>query len=357
MHFTRLELENFRLYEKLALDLPAGLNVLFGANAQGKTAFLEALYLLATSRSFRTTSELELIRWEQPVARIGSKLERDSGRERRLDFAWQRQGQKAQREVRLMGQPVKKLSEFLGEVLLTLFVPGDLSLVQGGPQERRRYLDLTLCKLYPTYLASLSAYQKVVKQRNELLKRGPRAPELEPWDLLLVQHGQQLMTRRQDLVDDLDGRFDRLYRQLSGEELPLSLRYAPNTGDFASDLERRRPEELRLRTSLTGPHRDELQVRLGERSLRRFGSQGQQRTAVLALRLAEAEVLTERSGESAMVMLDDCLSELDPGRQERLLSNLSAYRQVFLTTAVPVSGLPGTLWRVDQGRITNLSLC
>ncbi len=357
MHFTRLELSNFRLYGQLSLELPEGLNVLWGANAQGKTAFLEALYLLATSRSFRTSSELELIRWEQPVARIGSVLQRDSGRERRLDFAWQRQGQRAQREVRLMGQPAKKLSEFLGEVLLTLFVPSDLSLVQGGPQERRRYLDLTLCKLYPTYLASLSAYGKVIKQRNELLKRGCRAAELEPWDLLLIQHGEQLIARRADLVEDLDARFARLYRQLSAETLPLALRYAPNVHNFTEDLERRRPEELRLRTSLTGPHRDELQARLGDRSLRRFGSQGQQRTAVLALRLAEAEVLTERSGESAMVLLDDCLSELDPGRQERLLSSLSAYRQVFLTTAVPVGELPGTLWRVEAGSIQNSSAC
>lgn len=357
MHFTHLQLSNFRLYRSLSLELPEGLNVFWGANAQGKTALLEALYLLATSRSFRTQSEVELVRWDEEVARISSRLARDSGRERRLEFAWQRQGQKVTREVRLMGQPVRKLGEFLGEVLLTLFVPGDLSLIQGGPQERRRFLDLTLCKLYPTYLAALSQYQRVIKQRNELLKRGHAAGELEPWDLLLVQNAGQLMARRHELALDLDGRFQRLYRRLSREEAPLSLTYAPNSTELEADLMRRRAEELRLRTSLVGPHRDELQVRLGSRSLRRFGSQGQQRTAVLALRLAEAEVLTERSGESAMVLLDDCLSELDPSRQERLLDSLTGYRQVFLTTAVPVSGLPGTLWRVEAGQIAKPTPC
>ncbi len=356
MHFTHLQLSNFRLYRSLSLELPEGLNVFWGANAQGKTALLEALYLLATSRSFRTQSEVELLRWENEVARISSRLARDSGRERRLEFAWQRLGQKVTREVRLMGQPVRKLGEFLGEVLLTLFVPGDLSLVQGGPQERRRFLDLTLCKLYPTYLAALSQYQRVLKQRNELLKRG-NASELEPWDLLLVQNAGQLMTRRQELAIDLDSRFQQLYRQLSHEDAPLSLTYAPNSTELEADLLRRRAEEFRLRTSLVGPHRDELLVRLGARSLRRFGSQGQQRTAVLALRLAEAEVLTERSGESAMVLLDDCLSELDPSRQERLLNSLTGYRQVFLTTAVPVSGLPGTLWRVEEGQIAKPTPC
>ncbi|MEW6282740.1 MAG: DNA replication/repair protein RecF [Candidatus Eremiobacterota bacterium] len=349
MRLTHLDLTGFRIYRELSLDLPDGLNVLWGGNAQGKTAFLEALYLLATSRSFRTRTERELIHWEAGEGRIQAVFQRDSGRQRQLEFLWRRPG--LERQVRLMGQPVRKLSEFLGEVLLSLFTPGDLALVQGGPEERRRYMDLILCKLYPTYLGSLLQYQRVVRQRNELLRRQARAVELEPWDVLLERHAALLLDRRAELCRQLDPWFRNLYVELSGEPQEVSLRYAPQSTDIRADLAARRPEELRQRTTLVGPHRDEVPLRLGDRSLRRFGSQGQQRTAVLALRLAEAKALQERSGEGALVLLDDCLSELDAARQARLLQALTEVRQVFLTTAVAPPPLSGHIWRVQAGQV------
>lgn len=242
---------------------------------------------------------------------------------------------------------------------MALFVPGDLELVQGGPQGRRRYLDLLLCKMSPAYLASLARLQAVLRQRNQLLRRrpGPSAGELAPWDRQLAAAAAVLVPRREALVRELAGAVAQCFLRLSADGSDLGLTYRPSGPgteiEFLVALAELRKEELGRGTSLVGPHRDDLELRLDGRSLRRFGSQGQQRSAALALRLGEARVLTESSGEGALVLLDDCFSELDPGRRHRLLELLVGSRQVFLTaTSLPDPAPPGaTVLRVAAGRI------
>lgn len=353
-----LELENFRCYRELQLSLPAGLTVLVGPNAQGKTAFLEALYVLASTRSFRAGADGEMIRWQTGKARVLARAQRDSGRERTLELSWQQMPRGTRKEVRLMNRPVSRLGEFLAEVPLGLFTPSDLDLVQGGPAGRRRYLDFLLCKLYSHYLGALSRYQKVIRQRNELLRRRAAglSLELEPWDALAAEAGAAVTGRRAEIVEALNRDFGDFYARLSGESSAPVLAYQPSgpaePRAFLEQLRDVRPEEVRRGTSLLGPHRDELDIRLGGVELRKYGSQGQQRSAALGLRLAQARAMAERGSESTIILLDDCFSELDPGRQERLLELLSGYPQVFVTTATPLQpSLEANVFQVRDGKI------
>lgn len=339
MILERLELSHFRNYETLSLDVAPGLNLLVGENAQGKTSLLEALYLLGTSRSFRASQESELLHWGAGAGRVHARLRRDDGVPRELEIRWSR-GERGSltREVLRNRLPVRRLSDFLSEVPLALFVPGDLALVQGGPQGRRRYLDLLLCKLYPAYLGALARLQQILRQRNELLRRRPvpTGRDLEPWDRQLAAAATAVAARRAAAVVDLGREADACFRHLSDLPGELALSYRPSgplgEDEFLAELESRRRDEVLRGTSLLGPHRDDLELRLEGRSLRRFGSQGQQRSAALALRLAEARFLGSVSGEGALVLLDDCFSELDPGRRGRLLEILGEWRQVFVTT-------------------------
>lgn len=360
MLLERLELENFRSYEGLRADLPPGLNLLVGENAQGKTSFLEALYLLSSSRSFRVARDEELVRWGAGGARVSAWFRRDEGASRHLEMAWNRSaGGELQREVRRNRLPVRKLAEFLGEVPLALFVPTDLELVQGGPQGRRRYLDLLLCKLHPAYLSALSRLQQALRQRSELLRRwpAPAEAELEPWDLQVAAHGAVVARRREQACHHLHEVASDMFGRLSASQAALQLAYQPagplDEEHLARALEERRREDLRRGTTSVGPHRDELDLRLDGRSLRRFGSQGQQRSAALALRLAEARVLAEVGGEGSMVLLDDCFSELDPGRRRRLVEILGEWPQVFVTTTSLPEDAPScaTVLTVHAGSI------
>lgn len=355
MLLRRLDLADFRCYDQLSLAVEPGLSVLVGSNAQGKTAFLEALYVLSAARSFRARSDVELVRWGQGTASVKAELERDSGRTRRLEIRFHRE---AQKQALLQGRPVERLADFLGEVPVALFTPDDLSLVQGGPGGRRRYLDLQLCKLYPAYLGTLSRYQKALRQRNELLRRRPppKPLELEPWDSLLAELGTAITARRRQLLEDVGVSLAELYAHLSQEGAALETRYQPGGPDdppsFLERLLSRRGLELRRGSTLTGPHRDDFELLLGSQELRRYGSQGQQRTAALSLRLAEARVLSERGGERAIVLLDDCFSELDGSRQQRLLTLLEDYPQVLVTSATPLDlRVDAKVMRVEGGAV------
>ncbi|MBX3169160.1 MAG: DNA replication/repair protein RecF [Candidatus Eremiobacteraeota bacterium] len=351
MRISALRLQDFRNYTFQEVELGAGLHVFEGRNAQGKTALLEAVYLGATARSFRTSKEADLIRWGQPDGGLHLAMERDSGRPRQLTMRWQ--AQPLQRHILLQNQPVRRLADFLSELPLALFTPDDLELVQGGPEMRRGYLDLLLCKLYPAYLEALGRYQKVLRQKGALLRAQSSRAELESWDQLLVQFGSQLMQFRAEICRQLEPRLTSLYAEFSGETCILRLVYRPCVEhDFGETLRRAHQEEWRRRTCLVGPHRDEVQLSLGEALVRRFGSQGQRRTLALAMRLAQAEMLLEIGKERPVVLLDDCFSELDPGRQARLLRWLEGASQVLITTATPLDLSPEhRLYRVEEGRV------
>ena len=361
MHIQRISLANFRVYPELDFELPASLNFFQGENGQGKTALLEAIYSLATSRSFRTSREQELLRWGETTAWVRGQLLTVQGSSRELALSWVQRG-KLQKELSRQGQKVERLADFLGELPLALFTPEDLHLVQGGPGERRRYLDLILCKLYPAAVDCLSRFQKVLAARNALLRRhpSPSPAELEPWNLLLAPLAAELLERRTRLLVELSAVVSRTHEELAGTKSQVQLLYRPRfageSQDFLGELERRQREELRRGTTLVGPHRDDFELRVEGVDMRQFASQGQCRSLALALRLAQASYFQTVTGEPAVVLLDDCLSELDPGRQGRLLRLLCGYSQVLVTSATPIV-LPAGLseqvqfYRVEGGRV------
>jgi DNA replication and repair protein RecF len=355
-----LELIDFRNYRELDLRLPSGLVLLVGENAQGKTAFLEALYLLGTSRSFRASREAELLGWGCQKARVRALFRRDRGSTRELEINWIRTGERGvERRILRNGTPLRRLADLLGEVPMALFTPADLGLIQGAPQGRRRFLDLLLCKISPLYLSALTRYGSVLRQRNELLRRrpAPSPAELEPWEEQLAALSAILVPRRQEVVYSLQEAVTGIFGRLSEGRTDLCLTYRPAVPPeperFLSVLRARRREDLARGSTQAGPHRDDLELLLDGRSLQRYGSQGQHRSAALALRLAEARVMGENAEETALVLLDDCLSELDVGRGQRLLEILGGYRQVFLTTTIPPPNLSdyAGLFRVVAGSL------
>jgi DNA replication and repair protein RecF len=373
-----LSLTNFRNYARLELSLPARLSVFQGSNAQGKTNLLEAIHLLATARSPRATAERELINWlalegPLPYARLtaeigdGKTADWPTGPQRvdRLELVLELGtnggglGPLVRKQVRINGVAKRGL-DLIGRLRVVLFLPEDVSLVVGAPGERRRYLDIALCQIDPVYCRTLTEYNKVLSQRNSLLKRlrdeGGDPGQLIFWDEQMAAAGALVLGRRARAVCTLDELARMRHRELSGGAEWLELTYLPSpspatqrqitpgvpnyaempaeqtTEILAAHLRAQRSRDIAAGTTLAGPHRDDLAFLAESRDLRTFGSRGQQRTAALALKLAEVQMMREITGESPLLLLDDVMSELDEARRRALLDALAGVDQALVTT-------------------------
>jgi DNA replication and repair protein RecF len=401
MRIRHLSLTNFRNYARLELDFPPGMILLHGDNAQGKTSLLEAVYYLATSRSPHSTADRQLIGWlaeDEPIpyARIVAEVEAAAGLKRvevTLLLEQAGLGRRFKKEIRVNGL-AKRVMDALGEVRVVMFLPHDLSLVEGSPSLRRRYLNITLCQTDPAYCRSLSEYDKVLTQRNALLKgfqarggRGDRS-QLAFWDDRLAQEGARLIAGRYQLVRELEREAQKIHRDLSGENEHLRLRYLPGfdpattpggqmsfdaadlgasalpqlpvsqiADRFIEGLAACQGEDVTRGMTTIGPQRDELRFLVNGRDLGLYGSRGQNRTAVLSLKLAELAWMHRRTAEWPILLLDEVAAELDPQRRAYLLDRIAGAEQVLLTTTeprlLPDSALAGAArWHVQAGHIT-----
>ena len=343
MRLVSLTLRNFRNYPRLELELAPQLNVFLGRNAQGKTNLLESVAILALSSSPRARRESELIGPLAAEATVEASVERH-GRPLEMAMRISSEGDRTSKMIRVNGAP-RRAVDLPGELQATLFWPEDLSLVKGGPEHRRRFLNELLVQVEPGYGRALAAYRRVLEQRNHLLKRisagQAEAAQLEVWDEELIRLTAVIGSSREEAVRELGPLAAANQAAISpGERLDVA--YAGPPPDFAQALATARSEDLRRGSTGLGPHRDDQVIRIGEQEARSFASQGQQRTAVVSLKLAESDLIERRSGERPVLLLDDVLSELDAARRAALLAQVGSGGQVIVTS-VEAEPFPASL--------------
>ena len=328
-----------------------------GPNGQGKTNLLEAVAMLALSSSPRSRRELELIGPVAPISRIAAEVE-TAGAKTEIAITLSLEGERARRVIEVDGVR-RRAFDLPGRFRVTLFWPDDLGLVKAGPELRRRFLNQMLVQVEPGYARALAGLKRVLEQRNSLLKKIAAGEEadgvLEAWDLELVRIGGEVVAARAAAVLELEPEAAAYHAEIAAGER-LEIRYQGPPENFAEAVYNSRPEDLRRGSTTVGPHRDDIRVMLGGQEARAYGSQGQQRTAVVSLKLAEAALVTRRTGERPVLLLDDVLSELDAERRAALLRQVAGEGQVIITSAEAGPFPPDLIasarvWMVSQGRI------
>ena len=336
MIIKSLELENYRNYKTLSINFDSGTNILYGDNAQGKTNILEAIYLSATTKSHKGSKDRDIINFDADEAHIRTYVVKD-GLENRVDMHLRKSKSKG---IAINGQKIKKAANLLGLLNVVFFSPEDLSIIKNGPAERRRFVDMELCQLDNFYLYNLNNYIKIVNQRNKLLKEMYFNPGLKDtlpiWDSQLVSYGGKIIERRNAFVSQLNEIIYEIHLKLSGGKESLKIVYEPDVSldDFEKKLEAEQEKDIKLKQTTTGPHRDDLSVMVGDVDIRKFGSQGQQRTAALSLKLAEIELVKKVTKDTPLLLLDDVLSELDSNRQNYLLNSIGDIQTIITCTGL-----------------------
>ncbi|SFT69788.1 DNA replication and repair protein RecF [Selenomonas sp. GACV-9] len=366
MFVRSIKLRNYRNYSELQLDFDQNINVFLGQNAQGKTNIIEAVYYASLGRSHRTHTDTDLICWDQPVASVQLDFDR-LGVGNHLEFQFSRE---KRRRILLNEHPIRP-KELIGSINTVLFSPEDLFLIKGAPAGRRRFLDGEISQASPAYYHELQQYTRIVTQRNTLLKRireRKAAPDmLDLWDLQLVESAVKITQKRQEAVRKLNMLANLMQRRISGNKENLAITYEIHgmepedmTKDLASwynkELASHREVDILRGSTSRGPHHDDIILTVNGINLRSFGSQGQQRTGVLSLKLSELEFLRSETGEYPILLLDDVMSELDVTRRQQLMEFIRRERIQTMITATDVAYFPqeriGTYFQVKAGQIT-----
>lgn len=345
MKAQKIRLENFRNLEPLSLELSDGVNIIYGDNAQGKTNILESIFLFSAGKSFRAVSDKELINFNTAYSKAILDFEA-SNRNQSIEISLYRDRRK---QIKQNGVKLNKVSELIGSFTTVLFAPEHLNLIKDGPSERRRFLDFSISELSPRYFSAVTEYIKLHERRNSLLKKIYDSPSLidtlDVWDIKLAKAASTVTYMRNKYVERLVPVAVKVLDELSGaaEKLSLEYRYSEDCRiedekilyeDFLLKLKENRQLDIKTGLTNTGPHRDDIEISINGYPARKFGSQGQQRSCVLAMKIAEGELLYEEYGEYPMFLLDDVLSELDQKRQEYILSKLYG-KQVAVTSCEP----------------------
>ena len=336
MIIKSLELMDYRNYEVLNIEFDRGTNILYGDNAQGKTNILEAIYLAATTKSHKGSKDKDIVRFGREEGHIRTYFERD-GVETRVDMHLRRSKSKG---IAIDGQKIKKAAELLGLCNVVFFSPEDLSIIKDGPSERRRFIDMELCQLDSFYLYNLNHYNKIVNQRNQLLKDLYFRPDLREtlniWDSQLVSFGSKIIERRRMFVEQLNEIIHDIHLNLSGGKEEIRIVYEPNVSleDYESMMTGSQERDIKAKMTTVGPHRDDFSFVVGDIDIRKFGSQGQQRTAALSLKLSEIELVKRITKDTPILLLDDVLSELDSNRQNYLLNSIGDIQTIITCTGL-----------------------
>lgn len=377
MRLVSARITGFRNLEDVDLSFSPGVNVFVGANGQGKTNVLEALDYLALGRSHRGARNEELVGLAGEHLHVAVVVESEDGTTRRGEFGLDRGGG---RRLKLDGDPVTRRVDLVGQISTVFFCPESVDLVRAGPEERRRFADQGLCGLDPSYLAALTAYQRALRQKSRLLRdvrrgfrhRADASRELEAWNQDLAQHAAIIVRRRLEWTTELAAPAASAYTFLAADQTPLSIAYRPRlealsgkpenaenpqlAEEILAEFDYTGPEEIRRGRPLTGPHLDDFHVRLGDLDLRVYGSQGETRSAAVAMILAQSDVVFQRRRVRPVLFLDDIFSELDRDRARRLQERCAHDHQVFIATAREddIAGWQPeaiAIWQVENGRL------
>jgi len=336
MIIKSMNLQNYRNYRTLSLEFDPNTNIFYGDNAQGKTNILEAVYVSGTTKSHKSVKDRELIHFSEEEAHICTMVERQ-GIVHKIDMHLRKNKTKG---IAIDGLPIRKASELFGIINFIFFSPEDLSIIKNGPSERRRFLDVELCQLDKIYLHNLANYNKIMLQRNKILKdisyRSDYKDVLEVLDIQLIQYGSKIIGRRKRFIDELNLIIREIHSQLSGGKENIILEYECNVEEdvFFESLNKSRERDLHQKTTTVGPHRDDISFKVNDIDIRKYGSQGQQRTAALSLKLSEIELVKKIIHDTPVLLLDDVLSELDSNRQNYLLNHIRDIQTMITCTGL-----------------------
>ena len=336
MVIKSLKLKNYRNYELLNLTFDPKTNILYGDNAQGKTNILEALYLSGTTKSHRGTKDRDLIQFGREESHLETVVEKN-GVLFQIEMHLKKNSPKG---IAINKIPIRRAGELFGIVHFVFFSPEDLNIIKEGPAGRRRFIDLELSQLDKVYLSNLSNYNRIINQRNSLLKeivyQKDLIDTLDIWDMQLAEYGTKIIERRKKFIDEVNRIIGGIHEKLTGGRENIELSYESSAGELSMEemLRKNRERDIRFKSTSAGPHRDDLCFRVGDLDIRKFGSQGQQRTAALSLKLSEIELVKMLIHDTPILLLDDVLSELDKNRQNYLLDSIHDIQTVITCTGL-----------------------
>lgn len=320
----------------MSLGFDKSTNIFYGDNAQGKTNILEAVYLSGTTKSHRGTKDKDMIQFGANESHIETIVEKN-GIKYQIDMHLKKNSPKG---IAINKIPIRKASELFGIINIVFFSPEDLNIIKNGPGERRRFIDLELSQLDKVYLNNLSNYNRIVNQRNHLLKEidyNKGALEtLDIWDIQLIQYGNKIIERRQKCIEEINKIISNIHKKLTGNREDIKIVYEPSNGalSFEQALLKNKEKDLRIKSTSVGPHRDDIAFLVSDIDIRKYGSQGQQRTAALSLKLSEIELVKQSIHDTPVLLLDDVLSELDKHRQNYLLDSIHDIQTLITCTGV-----------------------
>lgn len=350
MYIKELSLSDFRNYDELTIQLDHGINIFRGDNAQGKTNVLEAVYLCATARSHRTHKEKEIIRWNQEAAHVKINVQKHYV-EDVIDFHLTQKSKSA-----LINKiPISRLGELFGCLNIVMFSPEDLQLIKNSPKERRRFIDIELCQIDKMYYYALRQYHKVLKQRNLALKEYFKTKDysmLDVWDMQLEEYAKTIIQKREAFIKEINEIACSIHKDISGNKETLQVIYEPSVKaeDFSEKTLKNREKDLLYQNTSIGPHRDDMTFLINDMDVKTYGSQGQQRSVVLSMKLAELNIMKKYIGEEPILLLDDVLSELDDKRQKDLFK----YTQ-NIQTLITCTGIEQSVWNTQKiGKLYNV---